>query len=340
MKNTIQHSNKTSIETERIWVFMMLPFFLLLMSSCSEKDVNSTSDSKDKLGAFNSKTIQHDGVERTYHMYLPTNFDTSNATPLVLALHGGGGTGSNFEAIVSAGTLTTAAESRGMILLMPDGIDKRWNDGRPEIFGSDPMYNDVDFIATIIDVMIQDYGVDANRVYVTGISNGGLMSMRLAMGLSNKIAAIAPVTAQITEAIQDEVPELPMPIMLVNGTDDALVPYFGGCILGPFVEDCTRGEVLSTDETINKFVGFNQCENTSETEPIIDTDTTDNTSVEITRYTDCEQDTEVVLVKVIGGGHTWPNGAQYLPVSLVGRVSQEINASEMILDFFLRHSRG
>jgi len=315
---------------------MMLQLFLLMLSSCSKDE---TDPAVDKLGEFNTRTIQHDGVERTYHMYLPNNFDNSNDTPLVLALHGGGGTGTNFEDVVSAGTLTTAAESRGVILLMPDGIDKRWNDGRPEIFGNDSMYDDVGFISTIIDEMIQNYGVDANRVYSTGISNGGLMSIRLAMDLSNKIAAIAPVTAQITSAMQAKVPEFPISMMIVNGEEDPLVPYNGGCILGPFVSNCSRGEVLSTQESIEKFIGYNQCANPSETEPIIDNVPNDGTGVEITTYKACEQGTEVVLVKVIGGGHTWPSGDQYLSKNVVGVVSKEINASEMVFDFFLSHSR-
>ncbi|WP_273566885.1 alpha/beta hydrolase family esterase [Maribacter halichondriae] len=336
MKNTENNLNRPCTEPKWNWVFMMLPLFLFMMNSCSKDDDSPT----DTLGEFNTKTIQHDGVERTYHMYLPSNFDESNDTPLVFALHGGGGTGTNFEDDVSAGTLTTAAESRGMILIMPNGIDKRWNDGRPEIFGNDSMYDDVGFIAAIIDDMIQNYGVDANRVYVTGISNGGLMSIRLAMDLSNKITAIAPVTAQITTAIQSKVPELPISIMIVNGEEDPLVPYNGGCILGPFVPDCMRGEVLSTAASIEKFVDHNQCANPSETQPIIDTIPTDGTSVEISGHKGCEQGTEVVLVRVIGGGHTWPSGAQYLSPNLVGVVSKEINASEMILDFFLSHSRN
>jgi len=314
---------------------MILSPLLFGMNRCSKDDDSST----DKLGEFNSKTFQHGGVERTYHLYLPTNFDKSKPTPLVLALHGGGGTGKNFENVTSAGTLTTAAESRGVILIMPDGKDKHWNDGRPEIFGNDPMYDDAGFISTLIDDMIQNYGVDANRVYATGISNGGFMSIRLAIDLSNKLAAIAPVTAQLSEANQSKVPELPISIMIVNGEDDPLVPYNGGCIDVPLTPECSRGEVLSTQETIEKIIGYNQCVNPSETVPI-DTIPNDGTSVEITTYNGCEQGTEVVLIKVIGGGHTWPGGEQYLSTTVVGAVSKEINASEMILEFFLSHSRN
>lgn len=336
MKNAANNLKKSSTEPKWKLVLMLLPILVVLMNSCITDDNPDT----DTLGEFNSRSIQHDGIERTYHIYLPNNFDLSNDTPLVLALHGGGGTGTNFEDVVSDGTLTTAAESRGMILIMPDGIDKRWNDGRPEIFGNDPMYDDVGFIAAIIDDMIKNYGVDSNRVYTTGISNGGFMSMRLAMDLSSKIAAAAPVTAQITKAMESKVPEFPIAIMIINGEDDLLVPYNGGCIDVPLTPECSRGEVLSTAESIEKFIGFNQCTNPAEIEPIIDKVASDNTSVEIAKYSDCAVGTEVVFVKVIGGGHTWPGGAQYLSETIVGPVSLEINASEMILDFFLTHSRN
>ncbi|MBM1107183.1 hypothetical protein JQC67_13600 [Aurantibacter crassamenti] len=313
----------------------MLPLFLFVMSSCSKDDDALT----DNLGEFNAKTIQHDGVERTYHMYLPNNFNKTNASPLVLALHGGGGTGSRFEKDVSEGSLTAAAEARGMVLVTPNGIDKRWNDGRTEHFGGDSMYDDVGFISAVIDRMIEDYGVDSNRVYATGISNGGLMSFRLALDLSDKIAAIAPVTAQVSKAVESKVPDFPVSLMLVNGVDDPLVPYDGGCIDVPLSNQC-RGEVLSTDESIAKFLDFNQCATLAETEAIIDQLPNDGTSVEITRYNTCADKADVVLIKVIGGGHTWPGGAQYLPPDLVGVVSSEINASEMILDFFLSHTRN
>lgn len=306
---------------------------LFLFSSCS-KDSPET----DTLGEFNTKTLMHDGEERSYHVYLPNNFDKTTPTPIVLALHGGSGTGKMFERDVSGGTLTAAAEQRGMIIITPEGIDNRWNDGRPEIFNGGPSYNDVGFISSIIDAMITNYGIDQNKVYATGISNGGFMSFRLALELSDRLAAVAPVTAQITEAVESMVPEFPIAIMLVNGLEDPLVPYDGGCIDLPRLPECSRGIILSTQETIDKFLGFNQCTNPAETELVIDAISDDGTSVEITRYTACEQGTEVVLVKVVGGGHTWPRGSQYLSEGVIGKVSQEINASELILDFFLEHT--
>ncbi len=319
------------------WILLIVPLFLFSLNSCSKQDDSSTTD---EVGTYNTKTILHDGVQRTYHVYLPNNYNITTPSPLVLALHGGSGTGMNLAEVISAGTLTDAAESKNLILVVPDGKDKRWNDGRPEIFGNDRMYDDVGFISTIIDDMINDYGVDSNRVYATGISNGGYMSIRLAMDLSNKIAAVAPVTAQITKAMESEIPEFPISIMFVNGEDDPIVPYYGGCIDVPLFPNCSRGEVLSTEESIEKFKGYNQCINPLETEPIIDNVPNDGTSIEISKFKGCERGTEVSLIKVIGGGHTWPGGGQYYGVNLIGKVSEEIDASALIFDFFLSHSKN
>ncbi len=316
-------------------VLLIIPFLLLFMNSCSKDSL------EDKLGEYNARCIKHEGIERTYHMYLPNNFNKANSTPLVLALHGGGGSGLQFEQQAAAGTLSAAAEERGVIVIAPDGIDKRWNDGRTEHFGTDPMYDDLGFISAIINLMVEEYNVDPSRVYATGISNGGFMSFRLAADLSDRIAAIAPVTAQISEANENLVPEFPISVMIINGDLDPLVPYNGGCINNLFNIDECRGVVLSTEESIQKFIGYNQCSLPGVTDAIIDELPNDGTSVEVTRYSNCAENSEVVLVKVIGGGHTWPQGIK-LPLvgDRLGLVSKEINASEMILDFFLNHRKN
>lgn len=335
MKNPRLDFSTNFMKSNGNWFLLIVSFLLIFANACSKDDLQ-----EDTLGEYNTKTLNQDGVERTYRVYLPNNFEKASPTPMVFALHGGGGTGANFEAVVSSGTLTAAAEARGIILVMPDGIDKKWNSGRPELFADGSRsYDDVGFISNIIDIMIQDYSVDANRVYSTGISAGGFMSVRLALDLSEKLAAIAPVTAQLSQIPDTTMPSDPISIMIVNGTDDPLVPYEGGCITVPGFAACSRGSALSTEETIDNFRGFNSCSNSVKIDPLLD-NIQDDTSVEVFRYEGCEEGTEVVLVKVNGGGHTWPSGAQYLPANIVGPVSNEINASEMILDFFLSHSRN
>lgn len=288
-----------------------------------------------------TKTLNHDGIERTYHIVLPSDFDVDEPAPLVIVLHGGGGRGDRFNQGGTQGTLTAAAKERGMILVFPDGIDKQWCDGRfTHLDGKSDCegVDDVGFISEIIDEMNENYGIDVARVYATGISNGGFMSVRLALDLSEKIAAVAPVTAQLSVALEDQTPQHPISIMIINGTDDPIVPFDGGDIR-LFESGRSRGEILSTTDTIDHFRQHNNCDPMPEWIDFPDSEPDDGTVVTVGTYNECDDHTEVVLVKIIGGGHAWPGGKQYLGQELVGVVSREINASEMILDFFLNHSR-
>lgn len=223
-------------------------------------------------------------------------------------------------------------------MVFPDGMNRQWSDGRTQHLKRNKSYDDVGFISKVIDRMIDDYGVDSQRVYVTGISNGGFMSVRLALDLSDKIAAIAPVTAQLPLALQDKTPKQPISVMIVNGTEDPIVPYQGGHVR-LFRFGRSRGEILSTADTIEHFRLQNNCQATPKKISLPDKDPNDSTRVEMEQYTGCADQTEVTLVKMIGGGHTWPGGAQYLKPKLIGRVSKDINAGAMIIDFFLKHSR-
>ncbi|MBZ0165617.1 MAG: esterase, partial [Candidatus Omnitrophica bacterium] len=225
------------------------------------------------------------------------------------------------------------------IVVFPEGDGRRWNDGRVETHRTlfdKPIAraDDVGFLSLLIDTLTDKYPVDRGRVFSTGISNGGFMSFRLAMDLSHKIKAIAPVTAQISLAIAHKKPLSPVSLMLINGTEDPLVPYKGGHVrLGPRAK--SRGEILSTEESIARFVEVNGCRGRPRVQDLPDVDRRDGTTVTKTRYDVCRDGTEVVLLTVHGGGHTWPGGVQYLPERRIGRVSRDINATQMIADFFL-----
>ncbi|NNF00299.1 MAG: esterase [Pyrinomonadaceae bacterium] len=323
---------------KQLW-FLKGVLVSLLFALCIGCSVGSANGGLGTPGTkIITKSLQHGGVERTYHIHLPPGFDKNKPAPLVLALHGGGGKGTKFNELTAEGTLEKAADERGVVIVYPEGINRQWNDGRNDIFRRGKPKDDVGFISKLIDKMAAEYGIDRKRVYSTGISNGGFMSVRLALELSEKITAVAPVTAQLSVAIKDKKPKLPISIMVLNGTEDPLVPYDGGHVR-LFRFGRSRGEILSTAETIDRFRRHNDCSDLPEKKKLNDLDPNDGTTVEVEKYK-CEKDaTEVVLVKVIGGGHTWPGGKQYLSSRLVGTVSRDINASEMILDFFLKHSR-
>jgi len=317
-----------------IWALAFLLFCIWCSAIDSEDAIQKARPEKNL-----TETLYHEDVKRTYHVHLPPDFRKYELAPLLIALHGGKGDGLGFNQNTTEGTLTDAAAARRVVLVFPEGINKQWCDGRTEMLkNKEKTYDDVGFISKIIDNMVKNYGINPKRVYVTGISNGGFMSVRLAMDLSEKIAAVAPVAAQVSKALRDTTPKLPISIMLVNGTKDPLVPFNGGD-LRLFGFGRSRGEVLSTVETVELFRRHNGCDKTPNKTELEDKAPDDGATVEVEKYAGGKDGTEVILLKVIGGGHTWPGGRQYLSPRMIGTVCRDINASEMILDFLLAHSR-
>lgn len=203
---------------------------------------------------------------------------------------------------------------------------------------SDGNTDDVGFLAALIDHISQDYTIDPERVYATGISNGGLMSLRLACELSEKIAAVAPVTAALSEDLYATcTPSYPISVLIINGTEDPLVPWDGGEIT---VGRQKRGRVLSTPDTVAFWVAQNNCEPTPAISQAPDGDPEDGTQVRTEVYRQCDNGAAVALYTIAGGGHTWPGGRQYLPESIAGKTSQEIDANEAICRFFESHAKG
>jgi len=268
-----------------------------------------------------------DGLERTYIIHLPAGKEKAAGNPLVLALHGGGGKGSGMNKLSG---FDDVSDERGFVVVYPDGVDKQWNDGRDDFHLNNDI-NDVKFISCLIDTLKVLYNIDSNRVYVTGISNGGIMSFRLACELSNKIAAFAPVAASMPlNPSYDCKPVRPVPMMLIFGEDDPLIPFGGGdiSILGL----SKRGKVIPVNESVNYWVKFNGS-NTIPEETTIDK-ADDETSVVKKVYSASVGGAEVQFWLVKGGGHCWPGGFQYLPKLIIGRTSKEFNATEEIWKFF------
>jgi polyhydroxybutyrate depolymerase len=138
-------------------------------------------------------------------------------------------------------------------------------------------------------------------------------------------------STQLSEAIKDRKPKFPVPIMILNGTKDPLVPYDGGHIR--ILGGRSRGKILSTDETVRLFRKYNGCEAKPAVRTLPDRDPNDGCRVTVTTYGGGRAGSEVRLVKVSGGGHTWPGGTQYLPAWLVGKVGRDVDGSKMAVDF-------
>jgi polyhydroxybutyrate depolymerase len=293
-------------------------------------------------GSAQSASILHDNLKRTFKIHIPSFNIKSGMLPLLIALHGRGGNGESMILITRNG-FNKLADKDGFIVVYPDGIEENWNDGRMDEEADDRAHreniDDVGFISSLIDFMISNYNIDPKRVYVTGISNGAIMSYRLACELSDKIAAIAPVDGNIPYLLLGECsPSQPVSVLAINNVNDPLVPYEGGEIYGHF-HRVKLGKVLSVDQSIGFWVDRNKCS----TEAVVieepDTDPKDGTRVKRTEYLNGINGTEVALYTVDGGGHTWPDGFQYLPVWIIGKTSRDFDANVVIWSFVKKHSR-
>lgn len=182
--------------------------------------------------------------------------------------------------------------------------------------------------------MSSDYPVDPERIYVTGASNGGMMTQRLACEATGAFAAAAAVISSMPAAL-DCRPSRPFPMLFINGTDDPLMPYQGGQV---HFYRRQLGEVLSTPETVAFWAANNGCNPTPES-VLLDLDPDDGTWIALDSYSGCQAGAQVLLYTVNGGGHTWPGGSQYLPEFVVGKVSNDMESNQAIWGFFAAHRR-
>jgi polyhydroxybutyrate depolymerase len=277
------------------------------------------------------RTIEVGGRTRSFVLYQPEGMHAGE--PLVIALHGRLGTGEGMERLTH---FERIAAREKFLLIYPDGVRKSWNDGR-ETPAKKEGVDDVGFIRALIDSAIRNCHVNRNRVYVTGISNGGFMTMRLATELSDRIGAVAVVAATMdagtARAAEAGLHVRPVSVLLLHGTKDPLVPFAGGT-----VSRGAGGPILSHDSAVKWWVALDRAETSVVVQTFIVDSARDGTSGTCRIYSG-SSGTQVEDIVVANGGHTWPGGWQYLPVFMVGKTSRNFDASEWIWEFFERQPR-
>jgi polyhydroxybutyrate depolymerase len=283
------------------------------------------------------------GIEREFYIYKPAR-SLPGSRPLLFVLHGGTGSAEQILFKTKAGELRQLAEKEGFLLVYPNGTpdepgSKRhhWNDGR-QIARWEAMaagHDDLVFFEAMIDLFTKREGADPKRVYAVGISNGGMMSLRLALDLPQRFAAVCSIAANLPVNLKDRQVATPVSILIMNGTDDKLMPYKGGYIIG----QPNMGQVLSARDTALFWANANQCRQESETALLADLQPEDGTKVTRLVYPNCLKGAEVILYSIENGGHTWPNGEQYLPERLVGKVSRDLDANQTLWEFFKTKSK-
>lgn len=264
-------------------------------------------------------SIDHDGQERSYILYVPGSYDGSEAAPLVLNFHG---YTSNANDQMWYGDFRAIADTAGFLIVHPQGSllngITHWNVGGWTL-GSTT--DDVGFTEALLDELSSNYNIDQKRIYSTGMSNGGFMSFLLACQLSDRIAAIASVTGSMTPETYNACdPQHPTPVMQIHGVIDGVVPYLGAT--------WTR----SIADVLAYWRDYNNCSSELVKTDVPNTNLLDASSASYQVYPNGENGSTVEHFRISGGGHTWP-GSFPSPGT-----NQDFDASLEIWKFFSRYN--
>ena len=261
---------------------------------------------------------------RNYLVFLPQSYNGVDKLPLIFNLHG---YSLDAQQQMNYSKMNTVADTAGFIVVYPNAVETAWNAGIDATAGH---VNDVGFINALIDTLINNYSIDEKRIYSCGFSLGGFMSHRLACELSNRIAAIGDVAGTMANSLLNNFETShSMPVIKIHGTSDGIVYYNG-------VSDWS-----TVEQTVQHWTNFNQCIS-SDTISIPNIDTLDGCSVQKVRYKNLSDSVEVIFYKILKGGHSWPGGDKSYLTSLslgpVGNTNMDINASELIWNFFKKYT--
>ncbi|EPG75302.1 alpha/beta hydrolase family protein [Leptospira fainei serovar Hurstbridge str. BUT 6] len=315
-----QADSGTRVHPKKKIVAMTAILFFLSISNCVRKQ--NGIHSRDIV---TSHSIRIQERERSFLIFNPfTLNDGAPKKPLVIALHGRLGSG---KQIMSESKLNSIAVRETFIAVYPDGYKRSWADGRGRTPADKEQIDDVLFIESLLSYMIQNYNIDPTKVFIFGHSNGGFMTQRLLSEKGSLFKAGVSVSSQLSiSVLKKHHPSLPISVAIMTGTDDPIVPFFGGFVLD-------GGEIIGAEESITRWADWNRC---SPAPLITNLDNKDDeTSLEIRSYENCAGKTKARLYKIIGAGHQWPGNERRSLFGInLGKPTQEVNASEEIWKFF------
>ena len=254
-------------------------------------------------------------IDREFILYVPSSYDSSSKQPLVFNFHG---YGSNADEQMNYGDLRSQADANGFILVHPDALDdiggrSYWNMGGWSI----SVHDDLEFIDNLINLLMDKYSINAERIYSTGMSNGGFFSFHLACNLNASFAAIASVTGSMSyETYGDCNARKPTPVLQIHGSIDTVVPYSG-------IESIMK----PVRDVMNYWKLNNGCEDFVLSQPELLPGTTSWTETYL--YDNCLNGTQNIHLYVQGAGHIWP-GSIYESIN-------DPNSSQRIWEFFSKY---
>jgi len=262
--------------------------------------------------------ISSSGERRRYLLHVPASYDAAVPAPLVVSIHGFAEWPAHQQEISRWNDL---ADEYGFIVVYPSGtrFPLRWRTNSAPGTDFDRSI-DVTFISDLIDHLAADYAIDPARVYVNGLSNGGGMSFALSCDLSERIAAIGSVSGAYLLSWEQCRPSRPVPAVVFHGTADPIVPFAGG---PSHAFDIPFPAITQWVDELARRNGCGAAEELREGSEVL-----------VIRYSGCDAD--VVFYTIEGGGHAWPGGG-WLPPSIVGYTTQEIDATRLMWEFFEQH---
>jgi polyhydroxybutyrate depolymerase len=316
--------------TKKHKLFIAISVLFLTALACARtRNISkpTTSASSNLPAGESTRTLIHDGLQRSYIVYVPASINWSQPIPLVFVFHGGTG---NAEGAIRMSGFNEVADQNGFILIYPNGTGRlsdekllTWNGGTCCGYAQENNIDDVGFVRQIVTDLQSLAGVDAKRIYATGMSNGGILSQRLACEASDLFAAVAPVAGTLN--LPECQPAQPISVIEFHGTDDQNIFYDGGA--GP--KSLANVDFTSVQDSIGFWISFDGC--TSQ----LQTNSFDDIQHEV--WNGCANSTSIELYTIIGGGHAWPGGT-------AGRAggdppTQTLSASKLIWEFFAAHPK-
>ena len=276
--------------------------------------------------------MQHGGLQRAYLVHLPTGYKPETPTPVVMAFHGGGG---DMHLMASSSyNLVGKADSAGFVAVFPHGDSRlpsgkfaTWNAGNCCAGARDRNVDDVGFVRALVAQLQERVNVDRQRIFATGMSNGGMMSYRLACEMADTFRAIAPVAG--TDGTLVCAPARAISVLHMHAKNDTHVLYEGGAGADAFRDESKVADFVSVAETMSRWTGRNHC--AASPKRVLEVR---GAYCEV--YTACTDGVQVQLCVTETGGHSWPGAS----AGRAGKepASQALSANDLMWEFFQRVS--
>jgi polyhydroxybutyrate depolymerase len=296
---------------------VVILFFLVSGCAIDQKSQTAESTTQIPTGkSFNS--IISSGKERNYLLYVPASYNGQSPAPLVFNFHGSGG---NPEGQLAYSDFSKPADSKGCIVVLPAGLyQSRGRNSWNTTMDSEGV-NDVQLVKDLIKELSAKLTIDEKRIYATGMSGGARMASRLGCELSETLAAIAPV-AGIQHPTDCSISRA-VPTITFHGKKDLVNHYVHR-------KNSPGYWTTGVEESVAGWVTTNGCSN-----PAL----TDHISSVVTKlnWKNCNDGAEVLFYRIEDGGHTWPGSPIVLTQFWAGKTNKDVNASQLIWDFFMEH---